>query len=146
MFKLFFLQKSSLFIYKSWFFTISFYIFQHIHFAGILIKHQIFFVKKYNFFQKSCLFLYESLISTISLNIYQDIHFFSLSFVYLSFLTWWVFLHIRIRMGNRECGKKSINYLSSGGGGGGSCMKNMLGKIFFFINKRRRSVFFCCGG
>ena len=42
-------QKSSLFIDKTWVFTISFYICQNIHFADILIKYKIFRVKNTNF-------------------------------------------------------------------------------------------------
>ena len=37
--------KSSLFLYKSWFFTISFYICQNIHIQNIFIKYEIFYFK-----------------------------------------------------------------------------------------------------
>ena len=79
-----FFQKSSLFIYKSWFFTISIYICQNIHFADILIKYKSF-IKSFSlkntnffvckFFQKSSFFLYKSWVSTFLLYICQDIHF-----------------------------------------------------------------------
>ena len=39
-----------MFIYKYWFLKIFFYICQNIHFADILKKYKIFFVKKYKFF------------------------------------------------------------------------------------------------
>ena len=48
LFKYYF-QKSSLLIYKSWVFTISFFIIQNIHFADVLIKYKIFLVKNNNF-------------------------------------------------------------------------------------------------
>ena len=68
---------SSLFLYKSWISTISFFICQNIHFIDIRIIYKIFFIKNMNFlfaifFQRSSLFLYKSWLSTILLN---SIHF-----------------------------------------------------------------------
>ena len=53
---------------------------QDMYFSCILMKYEIFYIKKYefvvfNFFQKSPSFLYKSWFSTISLNIGQDTHF-----------------------------------------------------------------------
>ena len=76
----FFFQESSLLIYKSWVFTISFYISQNIHFAVVLMKYKIFLVKNYKFFvfkffQRSFLFLNKSWFFSNSFYICQNIHF-----------------------------------------------------------------------
>ena len=65
-------------IYKSWVFTISFYICHNIHFANILIVNKSFSLKITVFFQifsEVVLSQYLSWFSTILLNICQDIHF-----------------------------------------------------------------------
>ena len=87
-----FFQKLSLFLYKSRFSTILLNICQDIHFTGILMKYEIFLIKKYEFLNlnlfKSRLCSYINIIFLQFLfYICQKIHFERSSFCNIPFLT-----------------------------------------------------------